>query len=221
MNPAFTRALAGAILLATAVLHSCADRPRSSRYNLDFEYTNLQGEPSQWFLPDPSYRGYTATRDSRVRHHGQSSLRLEQTDTAKHEWADFSRVLPDSLTAGHEVELSGWIRTEEVTEGFADLALFPSGEAGHTRLTLDTLGRGVRGTTDWHRITLRRQIPRLGLRNQHRRHAERAGRAWFDDFEIRIDGRRLPDPMISTPKTRLTRQEKRTLREVSLSAAGM
>lgn len=98
MNPAFTRALAGAILLATAVLHSCADRPRSSRYNLDFEYTNLQGEPSQWFLPDPSYRGYTATRDSRVRHHGQSSLRFEQTDTAKHEWADFSRVLPDSLT---------------------------------------------------------------------------------------------------------------------------
>lgn len=61
--------------------------------------------------------------------------------------------------AGHEVELSGWIRTEEVTEGFADLALFPSGEADHTRLTLDTLGRGVRGTTDWHRITLRRQIP--------------------------------------------------------------
>lgn len=39
------------------------------------------------------------------------------------------------------------------------------------------------------------------------------GRAWFDDFEIRIDGRRLPDPMISTPRTRLTRQEKRTLRK--------
>lgn len=213
MNPTFTRALAGAILLATAVLHSCADRPRSSRYNLDFEYTNLQGEPSQWFLPDPSYRGYTATRDSRVRHHGQSSLRLEQTDTAKHEWADFSRVLPDSLTAGHEVELSGWIRTEEVTEGFADLALFPSGEAGHTRLTLDTLGRGVRGTTDWHRITLRRQIPDSASGISIGGMLKGRGRAWFDDFEIRIDGRRLPDPMISTPRTRLTRQEKRTLRK--------
>ena len=85
MNPTFTRALAGAILLATAVLHSCADRPRSSRYNLDFEYTNLQGEPSQWFLPDPSYRGYTATRDSRVRHHGQSSLCLLYTSDAADE----------------------------------------------------------------------------------------------------------------------------------------
>lgn len=213
MNPAFTRALAGAILLATAVLHSCADRPRSSRHNLDFEYTNLQGEPSQWFLPDPSYRGYTATRDSRVRHHGQSSLRLEQTDTAKHEWAYFSLVLPDSLTAGHEVELSGWIRTEEVTEGFADLVLFPSGEAGHTRLTLDTLGRGVRGTTDWHRITLRRQIPDSASGISIGGMLKGRGRAWFDDFEIRIDGRRLPDPMISTPRTRLTRQEKRTLRK--------
>ena len=213
MNHLFTRALAGGLILTATAFYSCVEQPYSTRNNLDFEYTNLQGKLAQWSLPDTSYKGYAATRDKQVRHHGQASLQLEQTDTAKHEWAYFYQSLPDTLVAGHEVELSGWVRTEEVTDGFADLVLALSEKEEYTSLPLDTLNRGIRGTTDWRRITLRKQIPDSTAGIEIGGILKGPGRAWFDDFEIRIDGRLLPDPMIPAPKARLTRSEKEALRK--------
>ena len=213
MNCFTTRILAGALLLGNALLYGCGNLPHTTQFNLDFEYTDYRDQPAQWSLPDSSYYGYAAASDRNCRKHGGSSLRLEQIDTTKYAWARFTQELPDSLAAGREVELSGWIRTENVTAGFADLLLILPGEGDNGRLTADSPERGVRGTTEWRRISIRRQLPDSAAAIRIGGMLKGGGRAWFDDFEIRIDGRRLPDPMISTPRTRLTRQEKRTLRK--------
>lgn len=111
MNCFTTRILAGALLLGNALLYGCGNRPHTTQFNLDFEYTDYRDQPAQWSLPDSSYYGYAAASDRNCRKHGGSSLRLEQIDTTKYAWARFTQELPDSLAAGREVELSGWIRT--------------------------------------------------------------------------------------------------------------
>ena len=116
MNCFTTRILAGALLLGNALLYGCGNRPHTTQFNLDFEYTDYRDQPAQWSLPDSSYYGYAAASDRNCRKHGGSSLRLEQIDTTKYAWARFTQELPDSLAAGREVELSGWIRTENVTD---------------------------------------------------------------------------------------------------------
>ena len=213
MNSLCPQALAGVLTLTLFLSCSCADRACSTRHNLDFEYTDLRGDIAQWALPDTAYEGYAATRDTRRRHHGRSSLRLEQVDTAKHKWASFHQSLPDTVAAGREVELSGWVRTAGVTTGFADLYITVNNEEGRASYPSDTPNRGARGTTEWHRITLRRQIPDSASNIRIGGLLKGPGSAWFDDFEVRIDGQPLQDPMLPAPKTRLTRQEKRALRE--------
>lgn len=205
----FTRLLAGALLPGSILLCGCN---RTTLYNLDFEGNDHRNRPSQWSLPDSIYYGYAAASDRKYRKHGSSSLRLEQVDTTKYTWARFSQELPDTLAAGHEIELSGWIRTEEVTEGFADLFLILPETADDDLLTDDTPGRGLRGTTEWRRMELRLQVPDSATGVRFGGLLKGGGRAWFDRFEIRIDGRLLHDPRIPAPKSRLTRREKAELR---------
>ena len=212
MNRFTTRILAGALLLGNALLYGCGNRPHTTQFNLDFEYTNYRDQPAQWSLPDSYYYGYAAASDRNCRKHGGSSLRLEQIDTTKYAWARFTQELPDSLAAGREVELSGWIRTENVTAGFADLLLILPGEGDNGRLTADSPERGVRGTTEWRRISIRRQLPDSAAAIRIGGMLKGGGRAWFDRLEVRIDGRELCDPHIPAPKSRLTRREKAELR---------
>lgn len=210
MNYCFgTRLVAGALLLGGVLLCGCN---RTTLYNLDFEGTDYLNRPSQWSLPDSIYYGYAAASDRNCRKHGGSSLRLEQVDTTRYAWVRFSQELPDTLAAGHEIELSGWIRTEEVNAGFADLFLILPEAADSDLPTADTSGRGVRGTTEWQRMVLRQQVPASATGIRFGGLLKGGGRAWFDRFEIRIDGRKLCDPRIPALKSRLTRHEKAELR---------
>ncbi len=208
-SPPLIRLLAGALLLGSTLLCGCNC---TTLYNLDFEDTDYRNHPSKWSLPDSVYYGYAAASDRNCRKHGGYSLRLEQVDTTKYTWARFSQELPDTLVAGHEIELSGWVRTEEVTEGFADLFLILTETEDDDLLAADTAGRGLRGTTEWQRMVLRQQIPDSASGVRFGGLLKGGGRVWFDRFEIRIDGRKLRDPRIPVPKSRLTRCEKAELR---------
>ncbi len=211
MNRFTTRIFAGALLLGNALLYGCGNRSHTTQFNLDFEYVNYRDQPAQWNLPDSYYYGYAAARDRNCRKHGGSSLRLEQIDTTKYAWARFTQELPDSLVAGCEVELSGWLRTEGVSDGFADLYVVINEEENYNLYPLDTLNRGIRGTTEWRHLTLRRQVPDSAASIRIGGILKGPGRAWFDDFEVRIDGMPLGDPMAPAPKVHLTGQEKREL----------
>lgn len=213
MNLRPTHPLRGLLILGTALLYGCGNLDRTTQYNLDFEYTDLQGRLAQWALPDTPYHGYITSRDTHCRHLGQASLRLEQSDPTKSGWAIFGQSLPDTLVTGREVELSGWLRTEGVSDGFADLYVVINEEEDYNLYPLDTLSRGIRGTTEWHRISLRKQIPESSSGVSIGGILKGPGRAWFDDFEIRIDGVPLRDPMAPAPKIHLTGQEKRELRK--------
>ena len=101
---------------------------------------------------------------------------------------------PVKDAAGKTIRFSGYIRTENVTEGYAGLwwrVDGPPGENGRpTMLGFDNMqSRGVKDTTDWKQYTIEMPVPPNatninfgGLFNGH-------GNAWFDGFTVEIDGK--------------------------------
>lgn len=197
----------------SALFAGCKPGVYSTAYNLDFEYTTDNGQPTQWDIPDMSYHGYATSLDYRLQQHGAASLHMQQTDPDKSGWAIISQVLPVSSVAGHEVELSGWIKTRDVTDGFADLFIVEYEHADYSKYPLDTLNRGVRNSAPWTRISLKKRIDEHTSEVTVGGILKGPGEAWFDNLQLTIDGRPFGDPLVAAPKTRLTREDKSELRK--------
>lgn len=200
--------------VAAVVLSGCTKAPeiRSTRFNLGFEYTLCDTLPAQWELPDTPFHGYAASADDEHPLQGTRCLRMTQTDPGKTGWAIFSQRLPSQLVAGREIGLGGYIRTEQVGEGAADLYLASLDELDFRRMLSDASDRGVRGTSGWTRIHLKKRIaadsPGVVIGGLLRG----GGTAWFDRLELTIDGEPYVEGPVATLKTRLTRREKAELR---------
>lgn len=191
----------------------CKPASYSTTYNLDFEYATADKQPVQWDMPDTPYHGYVTSLDFGQKQHGTASLRMEQTDPEKSGWAIFSQTLPATLVAGRDVSLSGWIRTQDVTEGFADLFLIECERVDYNKYPLDTLNRGVRNSSEWTRISLSKQIDKHTSGVEIGGILKGRGTAWFDNLELTIDGKPFRDTLVPAPKSRLTREDKRELRK--------
>lgn len=196
-----------------AVLAGCGPKDYSTAYNLDFEYATADKQPVQWDMPDTPYHGYVTSQDFEQKHHGTASLRMKQIDPKKSGWAIFSQTLPATLVAGRDVSLSGWIRTQDVKEGFADLFLIECERVDYNKYPLDTLKRGVRNSSEWTRISLSRRIDEHTSGVEIGGILKGSGAAWFDNLELTIDGKPFRDTLVPAPKTRLTREDKRELRK--------
>lgn len=198
---------------ACIVLSACGSRPYSTVFNLDFEYAGDNKLPAQWEMPDTPYHGYAASLDYGQKQHATASLRMEQTDPEKSGWAIFCQVLPATLVAGRDVALSGWIRTRDVTDGFADLFLAENEKVDYNEYPRDEHDRGVRNSTEWTRISIRKRIGEHASGVEIGGILKGPGSAWFDNLELTIDGKPFRDTLVAAPKTRLTREDKRELRK--------
>lgn len=207
-----------AVFVGTLAFTGLHGASAPTRYNLDFEHTDGLDRLTRWEYIDQYAEEYASRRDTLCRYRGRSSLRLERSDSASRVPVCFYQTLPDSLVAGHEVELSGWTRTEEHSTACVDLLLALPEElegcqwpSDGSQLT-DGADRKGRGKSGWHRIKLRRQLPDSVAGLCIGGMLTGSGIAWFDDFELRIDGRKLRDTAIPELKYRLTPREKRELR---------
>ncbi|RZK58977.1 MAG: peptidase S41 [Pedobacter sp.] len=178
-----------AVLLAFSFVQSaCSQTTVKQTLNLDFEQ-HRNGFPSQWTsFGDLSYKVYV---DSVQKRSGKFSAVIENTGDKK----DF-RALSITLPANYEgksIRLSGFIKTENVTDGYAGLWMRIDPMVGFDNMSK----RGVVGTTDWapFEITLplnpseTEKIVFGGL-------LAGKGKMWLDDLKIAIDGKELGDPKI-------------------------
>lgn len=203
------------MMTATAciVLSACGSRPYSTVFNLDFEYAGDNKQPTQWEMPDTPYHGYAASLDFGQKQHATASLRMEQTDPEKSGWAIFCQILPATLVAGRDVALSGWIRTRDVTNGFADLFIVENEKVDYNEYPRDEHDRGVRNSSEWTRISIRKRIGEHASGVEIGGILKGPGSAWFDNLELTIDGKPFRDTLVAAPKTRLTREDKQELRK--------
>jgi hypothetical protein len=94
--------------------------------------------------------GWAATEhvssDDQVFHGGQRSVRIERQPGSAREFSGVTLTLPVDF-GGSRIQLSGFVRTEEVS-GFAALWMRLDGGAGS--LAFDTMQNlNIHGTTDW------------------------------------------------------------------------
>ena len=193
------------ILSVAIVFAGCTQPPiYSTEYNLDFEYTKNDSVPTKWTLRNFSFTGYDLALDRRIKRHGRMSLRAqwkEQPATVA-SWGGFQNFLPGELVAGKELEISGWVKTKDsvnICAGYGIFSYVPGKTPMDFLSRIDTIG-GIRGTSDWIRYTTRQKIDDDASCALIAGFISGKGTAWFDDMEIRIDGRTYDDreiPLIS------------------------
>lgn len=102
-------------------------------------------------------------------------------------------TFPVEIAAGHTITFSGYIRTENITRGYAGLWWRIDGEKGDNgypkMLAFDNMSdRGPHGTTPWTKYEIKLPVP-AGAKNINFGvlHAGN-GSAWFDSLQVEIDG---------------------------------
>jgi C-terminal processing protease CtpA/Prc len=177
-----------AVLLAFSFIQNACSQVKVTQQtlNLDFEQ-HQNGFPSKWTASgDKDYNVYV---DSVNKKSGKFSAVIENNGSKK----DF-RALSIALPANYEgksIRLSGFIKTENVREGYAGLWIRIDPNIGFDNMSK----RGVTGTTDWaaFEITLplnakeTDQIIVGGL-------LVGKGKMWLDGLKITVDGMELDDP---------------------------
>ena len=171
------------LLIATATF--CQTKETPSNLNFDFEIAE-KGRPADWNnFGSPNY---ILALDSTNIKSGKYSASIEFKEGSP-DFKAWAFTIPDNY-AGKKITLTGYIKTENVTDGYAGLwmRIDPS-------IAFDNMNKnGVKGTTDWtkYEITLEmnpektKQIVIGGL-------LVGKGKMWLDNFNVSIDGKDIKD----------------------------
>ena len=119
------------------------------------------------------------------------TLDLDWKDAASGDPASFgvaSATFPVAAAAGHHIRFSGYIKTENITNGYAGLWWRVDGDGGKELAFDNMASRGAKGTTSWTPYEISLDVPadarkiRFGVLHPGN------GTAWFDSLAIEVDG---------------------------------
>jgi C-terminal processing protease CtpA/Prc len=175
-------------VISIITLSACKDTQNRDKifniYNLDFEKIE-NGFPANW---DSKILGdtlnYTISLDSTTVKSGKYAIAIEFKGNSV-DFRAITFILPKNYD-GKKITLSGYIKTENITEGYAGLWMRIDPQIAFDNM----IGNGATGTTDWkkYEITLNMnraktdQILIGGLLNGN-------GKMWIDDLSVTIDGK--------------------------------
>jgi len=158
---------------------------KENKFNLDFE--QIENDiPIGW---NKSYsENYTVSLDSTIVKKGKYSILIEFTE-GKIDYKSFDFIVPDNY-AGKKITLSGYIKTENVSNGYAGLWMMIDEGVWFDNMS----DRGIKETTDWkkYEITLnlnpfeKNKITIGGL-------LVGKGKVWIDDLTVSIDGKNIEE----------------------------
>lgn len=102
-------------------------------------------------------------------------------------------TFPVAAAAGKTVTFSGYIKTENITRGYAGLWWRIDGEKGANGmpepLGFDNMGdRGPHGTTPWTRYEIKLKVPANARNINFGVLHPGNGTAWFDSLQVELDG---------------------------------
>ena len=162
----------------------CGRSSAQSSYNFDFENINASTGFPEGIISNQTTT-YSISVDSLIRKQGKYSVVMEQKDpNAK--FGAFSFHINPSFS-GKKLTLKGFIRTENVSDGFAGLWLRVDGNAGV--LSFDNMqSQGLKGTNDWKEYAIEvdynaedaNTIYAGGL-------LVGKGKIWLDNFHLLVD----------------------------------
>ena len=103
-------------------------------------------------------------------------------------------TFPVAAASGHHIRFTGYIKTENITYGYAGLWWRVDGDAGKVLAFDNMRGRGAKGTTAWTPYSISLDVPvdarviKFGIVHPGN------GTAWFDSLTVEVDGVPYSDP---------------------------
>lgn len=179
-------------VLASFLIANLSAKSQEIIRNLGFEQIDPRGQILCWNAGNTK-EAYTIKLDTSVSHSGNGSMSV----------ASLSNVIVDRGVAGAEnilfspdlrskrsVKVSAYIKTQGMTDGFAGIAMRLNGSNSAVAQT-DSGKDSKSGDTEWTfveiELPLTPEVKSLSFALQ----VTGRGMAWFDDFQISIDGKTI------------------------------
>lgn len=161
----------------------CAQTSEIQKLNLDFEQNN-NGYPEKW--ENFGSNDYKIYIDSTNAKNGKFSAVIEN-NSDKSEFKALAINLPNNYK-GKFIRLSGFIKTENVTDGYAGLWMRIDPQIGFDNMN----DRGITGTTDWKEYEVILPLkPEKADKIVVGGLLVGKGKMWLDNLQISIDGKDL------------------------------
>jgi erythromycin esterase len=127
--------------------------------NLDFEKHSPDGHANGWHQAG---EGYNVFVDTTTFYSGKSSMCISKLGNGQ--FGAATSTFPFEEAKGKYLKYTGYIKTENVTDGCAGLWWRVDGKSGV--LNFDNMNnRGVRGTTDWKKYSIEFKINENPINN--------------------------------------------------------
>lgn len=174
--------------LIAIVVFSC-QKTKSDCFNLDFERLEKNS-----FLPNNCTKGqnnsFSVKSNENELYSGKKSILIEKVDSSVITQNDFG-VFSFSFSGNYEgdsIKLEGYLKTENITNGFAGLFMRLDGE--NRGLQFDNMNKSnINGTRGWKRysITLpnNKKVKKITIGGL----LTGTGKVWFDNFNVSIDNK--------------------------------
>ena len=167
------------IFILVAFIISCHTQTEQ-KFNLGFEkHSNTNKLSDGWF----SWGNYLLGIDS-LSHSGQKSGKITSTEDGR--FGSIAYKIPANYS-GNRIKLEGFMKIENVENGFAGLLLRVDGD-GRSLVFDNMQSQNVSGTKDWQKYTIELNYPKGAENIFVAGILTGAGEAWFDDFVLTIDG---------------------------------
>jgi len=188
------------LTLCSLTLPVCAQESTvNESLNLNLEHFTKEF-PTGW--QEFGQGSYSVKADSQVKQSGNYSVSIENIN--EQGFKALAIDLPENYD-GKMIQLSGYIKTENVKDGFAGLWMRIDPE-----IAFDNMAeRGITGTTDWQKyeVTLNldpKKTDKIVLGGL----LVGTGKMWLDNLSISIDGKELDDPLLKAYVRELLPAEK-------------
>jgi hypothetical protein len=189
------------IILLFFVMSGCVKQDQGNKLiNGNMEQLDSLHNPAGWNIPHINKLNtyYYDALDSNIQENGKYSISIENKVIGE-KFGTIVRAVNKTFQ-GQEIEFRGYIKTKDVSNGYA--GLWMRLDNGTTPLALDNMqNRGITGTTDWTEYIIKLPYDDdkttsivFGAILAGR------GKVWIDNLRIFIDGKPLDDAKLKTIK---------------------
>lgn len=173
---------------ASPLTEKSTTEPLVKNLNLGFEDSD---SPAGWIAGG---EGYSVGIDEEEAHTGKRSLRFEYRESGR--FATATSRFPVEAARGKRLRLAGFIKTEEITRGWAGLWMRVDGPDGV--LTFDNMNaRGITGTTEWTRYEIELDVAEDAIGIFFGALLTGDGTAWVDSLSLELGEKPGPPPIIT------------------------
>ena len=165
------------LLLITGNVHS-----QKEKFNLNFDQVEQERDlPDEWFR----WGDYKIEIDKRNPYSGEYAAKISSEENMN-SFGSIAYEIPANYR-GSYLSLEGYIKTENISNGFAGLLIRVDGPGGS--LTFDNMeSQQLQGTNDWAKYKVRVRFPDEARNIIVGGILTGKGVAWFDNFTLKVNG---------------------------------